>query len=58
MIICSSSFAEILIEPQRNIFRRLKHNYKKANNLIFENVAVCNKNGLKPLYKISFSDAN
>jgi FkbM family methyltransferase len=48
----------ILIEPQRNIFIRLKHNYKKMNNLIFENVAVCNKNGLKPLYKISFSDAN
>ncbi|MDA3872145.1 MAG: FkbM family methyltransferase [Candidatus Marinimicrobia bacterium] len=48
----------ILIEPQRNIFMRLKHNYKKMNNLIFENVAVCNKNGLKSLYKISFSDAN
>jgi len=48
----------ILIEPPKMIFDRLLDNYKKQSNLCFENVAVCNKSGLKPLYKISFSDAN
>jgi len=48
----------ILVEPQKKIFERLTYNYRNMKNLVFENVAVCNENGLKPLFKISFSDAN
>ena len=47
----------ILIEPQRIIFDRLKNNYKKLNNLFFENVAIDSIEGERILYKISFTDS-
>ena len=48
----------ILIEPQKNVFDRLKYNYRRKENLIFENVAIYKKSGYKRLYKIAFSDSD
>lgn len=47
----------ILIEPQKTIFERLRNNYKKQKNLIFENVAIDSTEGEKSLFKISFSNS-
>lgn len=48
----------ILIEPQKDIFHRLKYNYRKLkNNLVFENIAIDNASGEKKIYKISFTNA-
>lgn len=41
----------ILIEPQRDIFIKLKKNYKNMG-LTFENAAITNKNGKLPFYKL------
>jgi FkbM family methyltransferase len=42
----------ILVEPQKEQFERLKINYKDSKNLRFENVAIADINGLRPLYKL------
>jgi len=49
----------ILIEPQRSIFERLRKNYSKFkfNGLKFENVAIFEKNEIRKLYKVSFSNS-
>jgi len=47
----------ILVEPQKVIFQRLRKNYDKISNLIFENCAVSDKRETKKLYKISFSES-
>jgi len=47
----------LLIEPQRKVFEELKNNYSKYKRLIFENVAITDKDEVKKLYKISFSDS-
>ena len=47
----------ILIEPQKMIFDRLKNNYKKLNNLFFENLAIDSTEGERILYQISFTDS-
>jgi FkbM family methyltransferase len=47
----------ILIEPQKVIFERLLNNYKKRNNLFFENVAIDSTEGERNLFKISFTDS-
>ncbi|MBK9097295.1 MAG: FkbM family methyltransferase [bacterium] len=47
----------ILIEPQKVIFKRLLNNYKKRNNLFFENVAIDSTEGERNLYKIGFTDS-
>lgn len=41
----------ILIEPQREIFAKLKLNYKNKG-LLFENVAITDKNGTMSMYKL------
>jgi FkbM family methyltransferase len=42
----------ILVEPQVKEFERLKINYRGSDNLKFENVAIAETNGLRPLYKV------
>ncbi len=42
----------ILVEPQIKEFERLKNNYRNSNNLRFENVAIAETSGLRPLYKV------
>lgn len=42
----------ILIEPLKNEFEVLKNNYKDCNDLIFENVAISQKEELKPFYYV------
>jgi hypothetical protein len=51
------NWSGILIEPQKTIFERLLNNYKKQNNLFFENVAIDSTEGEKSLYQISFSNS-
>jgi len=47
----------ILIEPQKLVFERLLNNYKKRNNLFFENVAIDSTEGERNLFKISFTNS-
>ncbi|UCC94818.1 MAG: FkbM family methyltransferase [Candidatus Omnitrophota bacterium] len=43
----------ILVEPQKYVFEDLEKNYaEQSHNLIFENVAIAEKNGKKKLYKL------
>ena len=42
----------ILVEPQIKEFERLKINYRDSDNLRFENVAIAETSGLRPLYKV------
>jgi methyltransferase, FkbM family len=42
----------ILVEPVRYYFNKLKANYNKNDNLIFENVAISNKDELRDFYRI------
>ena len=43
----------ILVEPQKREFERLKVTYRdESDNLVFENVAIAEDNGLRPLYKL------
>jgi len=42
----------ILVEPQIREFERLKITYRDSNNLSFENVAIAETSGLRPLYKV------
>jgi FkbM family methyltransferase len=42
----------ILVEPQKNEFERLKINYGDSKNLKFENVAIAERDGARPLYKV------
>jgi FkbM family methyltransferase len=42
----------LLVEPQPDIFQVLKENYKENKNLQFANVAVGDKNGEIPFYRI------
>jgi len=45
----------ILIEPQEDAFRRLKENYAYDNKIVFENVAVAEKDCIKPLFFVSLN---
>ena len=51
------NWSGILIEPQREIFKRLLNNYKKRKNLFFENIAIDSTSGERDLYKISFCNS-
>ena len=43
----------ILVEPQKKGFEKLKINYRNnKKNLIFENVAISDKNGTRDLFKV------
>jgi len=48
----------VLIEPQKKIFNRLRNNYKNVEGIFFLNAAIDCKSGARPLYKISFTDAD
>jgi len=42
----------ILVEPVKYLFNKLVSNYKGQNNLIFENVAIGDKNETRDLYRL------
>ncbi|MFW9882518.1 MAG: FkbM family methyltransferase [Candidatus Thorarchaeota archaeon] len=42
----------ILVEPVKYLFDRLVKNYKRRKNLVFENVAVSDKNEYKKFYRL------
>jgi FkbM family methyltransferase len=42
----------LVIEPQDAAFKALRTNYNGASNLVFENIAISNEDGEKPLYTI------
>ena len=43
----------VLVEPQKDVFNKLKTNYKNQNNVTFANIAISNTDGEKILYTIS-----
>ena len=47
----------ILVEPQVNVFERLKNNYANIDGLHFENAAVSSESLSLPFYSIAFSKA-
>lgn len=47
----------VLIEPQKDVFDKLKYNYRNFRNLVFENVAIDKKEGEKKFYRIGFTNA-
>ncbi len=46
----------ILVEPVDYVFGKLKNNYRGFNGLIFENVAIGEKNGFKKFYMLKKSE--
>jgi FkbM family methyltransferase len=50
--ILKNKFPGLLVEPQVDVFERLKHNYKDNPNLKFANVAAGEKDGEIPFYRI------
>jgi FkbM family methyltransferase len=42
----------VLVEPQKNEFERLKLNYAGCPGLRFENAAIADSDGLRPLFKM------
>jgi len=42
----------LLVEPQADVFRELKENYKRCQTVHFENSAIASDTGLKQLYTI------
>lgn len=51
--IIKNELSGLLVEPQIDVFERLKNNYKENKNLKFANVAVGDKNGEIPFYRIN-----
>ncbi|MGC3946069.1 MAG: FkbM family methyltransferase [Chryseolinea sp.] len=47
----------ILIEPQPDVFRKLKENLPSSSRLRLMNCAVSDHDGVQTLYKISFSES-
>ena len=48
----------LLVEPQKNEFKKLRSNYKKNENIKLENVAIADTSGYRKLYKIEESSIN
>ncbi len=46
----------ILVEPVDYVFTKLKENYRSIGGLVFENVAIGNKNGFKNFYMLKKSE--
>jgi FkbM family methyltransferase len=46
----------ILVEPLRDMFDRLVENYRKQKKLIFENVAISDKNGMREFWYLKKED--
>ena len=42
----------LLVEPQKDVFLKLKENYKNNKNLVFANVAISHKNEIKKMYRV------
>lgn len=51
-LILKYNLSGLLIEPLKNPFDKLRENYKNAGNLIFENVAISDKDGTQLIYAI------
>lgn len=49
-LIKSNNWAGILVEPDKTTYERLKGNYSKQKNLIFENCAISDTDGKVELY--------
>ncbi|MBK7380874.1 MAG: FkbM family methyltransferase [Ignavibacteriales bacterium] len=47
----------LLIEPQSIIFERLRDNYSKFKEVTLENVAISNREEIKKIFRISFSNS-
>jgi FkbM family methyltransferase len=54
--ITSYSLKGILIEPVKYIFDELRQNYAGNKNLIFENIAVAESDGVRPFYRLKKID--
>jgi len=50
--ISTKRLSGLLVEPQPEVFERLKYNYKENKNLKFANVAIGEKDGEIPFYRI------
>lgn len=50
--IASGAIKGILVEPQPDVFERLKANYKETSGLHFENVAIASKPATLPFYTL------
>lgn len=48
----NKKWSGILVEPVQEYFEQLMKNYNERDNLIFENVAIAEKEGEKEIYKI------
>jgi FkbM family methyltransferase len=53
--ISKNNLPGLLVEPQTDVFERLKQNYADNQNLKFANVAVGEKDGTLPFYRIKQS---
>jgi len=51
-IIANNSWRGMLVEPLPDMFEKLKTNYSNRSNLIFENVAITDKEGLADITRI------
>ena len=40
---------DLLVEPQKNEFKKLRSNYKKNENIKLENVAIADTSGYRKL---------
>lgn len=48
----------ILVEPVKYLFDKLVNNYKEQDNLIFENVAISEKNGIRDFHRLKENIGN
>jgi FkbM family methyltransferase len=51
--ITSYKFPALLVEPQPDIFARLKENYRGFDNVVLENTAVAHQDGTMTLYRFA-----
>jgi len=56
--IIRDQWSGILVEPVKRVFDLLKFNYRGYQNLIFENVAVADKEEIRPLYVSCYDQSN
>ncbi|MGK7390523.1 MAG: FkbM family methyltransferase [Candidatus Cyclobacteriaceae bacterium M2_1C_046] len=47
----------VLLEPQKEVFSTLKELHKRSTHIHTVNAAIDNQNGVKPVYKVNFSDS-
>ena len=49
-LVSQGGWEGILVEPNPHVFQRLQWNYRHMNSLIFENIAVAERDGVKDFY--------